>query len=99
MLQGRALLADLEISQIKEETNSKEGASQLTRNKSNFLGSAASPYGDDRHFQQFLHRQSHQSKAGGHQGADLSNSVEEKEEDEPNFSDLFQAKDDQASSR
>ena len=56
MLQGRALLADLEISQIKEETNSKEGASQLTRNKSNFLGSAASPYGDDRHFQQFLHR-------------------------------------------
>jgi len=40
-------LSELEISQIKEETNSKEGTSMLTRNKSNFLGSAASPYGED----------------------------------------------------
>ena len=33
----KAHLADLEISQIKEET---EGTSQLTRNKSNFLNNS-----------------------------------------------------------
>ena len=43
---GKALLNDLEISYIKEETNSNvDIASVVTRNKSNFLGSAASPQG------------------------------------------------------
>jgi hypothetical protein len=46
---GKALLTELEISQIKEETHSKEeneNASTLTRQRSNFL-SSVSPYGED----------------------------------------------------
>ena len=87
MRPGRALLVDLEISQIKEETNSREGTSQLTRNKSNFLGSAASPIGDSKFFLN-QHRPSLQSQQRPKNNDDeLMQS-----ESAPDFSDIFQQK-------
>ena len=89
MRHQRTVLPELEISQIREETNSKEGTSQMTRMQSNFLGSATNSIYEDQQMQMFLHRKSMQSQQML-QAHEKDDDELLKSESAPDFNEIFQ---------